>query len=379
MQPLSFRYSPTTSSSNLQQHLISIHNITNLVNTKLVERRTQNIFNSSESGTTNQKTVWARRTALWLCEDLLPFNLVNGSGFRKWMVRNKYINNESQIASNVTISQSALNDCYEIVKAAFKEKLSSAPSTITLVTDLWTSLGKQPFLTISIRFLDNNLNLINMGLSTEPLPHPHTGEAIAAAIKVNLDEANLSNKSIIAVGDNGRNIIRIGPHFNGNTYVPPLLPDCKQYMRCLGHRIHLVLNQDSTKHDNFKIVMNLIGKIKKIHGVLAYKSNELKDEYYRLQHQELVTVMSEIDNVCEELSVDEESSENGDEMFIDTVRAQYLECIGGFETHTRFEQLNVTRWKSAENMVNSFVKNFGNFFICVDVQKYIFFSIYRSN
>lgn len=326
-----------------------------------IEKRTQNIFNTSESGPSNQKTVWARRTALWLCEDLLPFNLVNGKGFQKWMVRNKYVNNASQIASNVTISQSALDDCFEIVKTAFNEKVSRSPTTITVVSDMWTSLGKQSFITISIRFLDSDLNLINMGLSTEALEHPHTGEAITAAIKENLDKANLSEKSIIAVGDNGRNIVRIGPHYNGHTYVPPLLSNCKQYIRCLGHRIHLVLNQDATKHENFKNVIYLIGKIKRIHGVLAYKSNELKDEYYRLQHQELVNVMNEVGSICEELSVDEESHENGDEFFAELVRAKYLECIGGFETHTRFEQLNVTRWKSAENMVNSFVKNFGNF------------------
>lgn len=357
------RYSPKASTSTLRSHIISNHNEISLEE-KGVQKRTSMVLGGTTQhlSSSQQKSIWARRTALWICEDMLPFSIVSGNGFKKWMVRNNYVANESQIASNNTISQSALNDIYSIVLDAFKEKIADAPSTITLVTDLWTSIGKQAFLTASLRYIDRNFKLINIVLSTEPIEHPHTGERIAEAIQENIDRVGVSDRFLVAVGDNGRNLVRIGPHFNQERFIPPLLPYCKQYIRCLGHRIHLVLNSDAAKEANFQNVIKLIGMMKRIHGAVAYKMNEMRDEYSRLQMNEFLNTMNEIDQITSELFTDEETMEYGDDDFLDSIKAIYEECVGGFEMHTRFEQLNITRWKSAENLTSSFVKNFGNYF-----------------
>lgn len=342
-------------------HLSSVHKITISSNGKGLSNRTSKIFASSSKNLSSaeQKTLWARRTTLWLCEDLLPFSLVKGKGFRRWMLSNGYISDVSQIASNVTLSQSALNDCYSIIYDALKEKFKQAPKAIVLVSDLWTSLGKQSYITITVRFLDFDFKLINVVLSTEPIHHPHTGENIAKIIRENLDNAGLGDRLVVAVGDNGRNILRIGPHITQNKLMPPLLIGCKQYCRCLGHCIHLVLNNDCVSDDRFQPVINVLSKVKRIHGALAYRMNELREEYLTQQLNELVLCMDEINNIYSELIVDEEHPEPGDDDFIENVKAKYAECVAGFETPTRFEQFNVTRWKSAENMIVSFVKNFG--------------------
>lgn len=357
------RYSTNSSTSTLRNHVMSHHKEVSLEQ-KGVQKRTSMVLGGSSQhlSSSNQKSIWARRTALWICEDLLPFSVVSGSGFKKWLIRNKYVSNESEIASNVTISQSALNDCFSIVMDAFKEKISCAPNTITLVSDLWTSLGKQSYLTTSLRYIDNNFKLINVVLSTEPIEHPHTGERIAEAIQGNLASVGVNDRFLVVVGDNGRNIVRIGPHYNQDRFIPPLLPYCKQYVRCLGHRIHLVLNSDVVKESHFQNVVKLVGMMKRIHGAVAYKMNELRNEYSHLQLKELLQTMSEIDEITSELLIDEENGEYGDDEFIESVKGVYEQTVGGLETHTRFEQLNITRWKSAEKLTSSFVKNFGKFY-----------------
>lgn len=348
----------------MNTHLQSVHNVSvSNSNLRRSTGSTSAVLSASKTKltTAQEKWVFARRTALWLCEDLLPFSLVQGSGFKRWMMNNGFVNEESQIPSNVAISQAALSDCYNIVLNAFKDKMSKAPKTITLVSDMWTSLGKQAYITISVRYLDNDLKLINTVMSTEMLDHPHTGEAIAKAIFENLAYFGLEDKIITAVGDNGKNIIRIGPQYLPDKTIPALLPNCKQYCRCLGHRIHLVLSSDAIKDKNFEAAVKLIGKMKKIHGVLAYRMNEIKEEYYKQQMKEMMDTLNDLEHINNELLQDEQNGEIGDEEFADCVRAVYEQCIGGHERHTRFEQMNVTRWKSAENLTTSFVKNFGNY------------------
>lgn len=346
----------------MAEHLKASHNIILDQNLKSLEKRTSGVLETSE---THDKGTWARRTVLWLCEDMLPFNLVNGSGFQKWMIRNKYVSNVAEIPSNVAISQSALNDCYSIVKDAVKKLLSSAPSVIVIVTDMWTSLGKNPYITLSVRFMDCALNLINLVVTTEQLEHPHTGETIARTIQDILMSYGLQDRQVIAVGDNGRNIVRIGPHITGNRNKEGCMLQCKQYCRCLGHNIHLCFTQDMPKQKQFDPALKVIAKMKRIHGVLAYKSIELKAEYQRQQLNELVQCLTEADEITQDLlddeTNDETNGEYGDEMS-KTPREVYTQCVSSLEKFSRFEQFNVTRWKSAENVTVSFVKNFGKCF-----------------
>lgn len=341
----------------MSQHLKSAHKLKLVVDSKSLEKRTSDVLNTTEKV---DKGTLARRIALWVCEDLLPFNLVSGSGFKKWMTRNGYVNDIREIPSNVTISQSALDDCYAIVMGAFTKKMLLAPSVIVIVVDMWTSLGKHPFLTLSVRFLDRTMKLVNVVVSTEMLDHPHTGETIARAIEENLINAGLQDRLVIAVGDNGRNIVRIGPHSTRLGSMAGCLDKCKQYCRCLGHNIHLCFNQDMIKDTRFAPALNIIAKIKRIHGVLAYKSNELKAEYQRQQLKDLEDYLIEMDDQAQNL-LDDETYDVFDEDPTTRAQESYAQCVSSFDGFSRFEQYNVTRWKSAESVTISFIKNFSKF------------------
>lgn len=64
-----------------------------------------------------QKFSFARDLALWVSEDLLPFSLVEGTGFRRFCSRRKVVKNESEIPNRTTVSKGALDDVYDSLKS----------------------------------------------------------------------------------------------------------------------------------------------------------------------------------------------------------------------------------------------------------------------
>jgi Zn-dependent peptidase ImmA (M78 family) len=53
-------------------------------------------------------------------------------------------------------------------------------------------------------------------------------------------------------------------------------------------------------------VIKILAKIKRIHGFLAYKSKELKEEFQRQQLNDLMLYMTECEEMASELLLDEE-------------------------------------------------------------------------
>ena len=51
----------------------------------------------------------------------------------------------------------ALNDVYKVMKAFLDKELCKAGPVISIVTDLWTSLGGQGFITIILRYMSEFL------------------------------------------------------------------------------------------------------------------------------------------------------------------------------------------------------------------------------
>lgn len=67
------------------------------------------------SGNSNEKFVFARRLLIWLCRDLLPFNIVEKRGFLDFF--NSMNRKNADIPSRTSISNMALDDMYTCLKA----------------------------------------------------------------------------------------------------------------------------------------------------------------------------------------------------------------------------------------------------------------------
>lgn len=75
----------------------------------------------------NDKFIFSRRLLVWLCRDLLPFNLVEKDGFIDFL--NSLNRKRTDIPSRTTISNMALDDMYLCIKRKLISYLKETDGT----------------------------------------------------------------------------------------------------------------------------------------------------------------------------------------------------------------------------------------------------------
>jgi len=154
-----------------------------------------------------RKMYISRCLALMFAQDLSSPSQVDQPGFRKFLVTQGVVKKDSEIPTRQTVTGQAMDDIYETAHQRVVEELTSAPPIINLVIDMWTSgHGNIPFITVYIRFCDDQLNLKYYALSTELLPRPHTAVNIERCVKRILAEFGLEDREFIVVADGGSNV-----------------------------------------------------------------------------------------------------------------------------------------------------------------------------
>lgn len=111
-------YANATSATVLMQHLSHEHRI-QISTDRSVEKQkklTDIFVEKKKEGTNNldEKFVFSRRLLLWLCRDLLPFNLVEKPGFLDLF--QSLNRKKNDIPSRTTISNMALDDMFVCLK-----------------------------------------------------------------------------------------------------------------------------------------------------------------------------------------------------------------------------------------------------------------------
>lgn len=176
------------------------------------------------------------RELVILCSlDFEAFSIVNRRGF-KLFCQWHGINPES-LPTRTSISETGLNDVYSVslkyVKDLFKSK--SMPKTLSLTMDCWTdNMKRRSFVNYCIQYC-KDFQIYNYNLKTEIFEHPHTALRINDNINEMLEEFGLTTKKIIAVTDNGSNI------------VPGLQKANIPRVSCCMHNLHLFLTVDIMK------------------------------------------------------------------------------------------------------------------------------------
>ena len=102
---------------------------------------------------------------------------------------------------------------------------------LLLTIDLWTSNATEAYFTVTLHFIDDQLNLISRVLQTCKMPEQHTGVNIASRLQDVASEWNTPDEHIVAVVcDNAPNI-RVDIEEVGWEYV------C-----CFAHTMQLVIS-----------------------------------------------------------------------------------------------------------------------------------------
>ena len=139
---------------------------------------------------------------------MVPIYTVTKEGFKK-MIRSldkRYI-----IPSRTYFSQVASPDLYEKCRAKVETEVSNV-EYYAVTTDLWSSRTTEPYISLTVHFIDEDFKLKSRCLQTAFFPENHTSENIAAGLREavavwGLDETrqvcittdNAANKIIIII------------------------------------------------------------------------------------------------------------------------------------------------------------------------------------
>lgn len=147
----------------------------------------------------------------WLITDGLPFNTVNGKGFKKMM---KKVNAAFDPPCYTTIKQD-IGLGYEAAIELMKNYIEETCVYASITTDLWTSRAKNGYIGITCHWLTQEMKLCDILVCVEQISYPHTGEHIRRTIQDKLKVLGLEKKVIIAVTDNGSNMVKAIKEWDG--------------------------------------------------------------------------------------------------------------------------------------------------------------------
>lgn len=348
------RYSMKSSTSTLSTHLRMAHGI-ETVTTKSALKRSSNIMNRDApvSSTANRKTTLGRRIALMMIRDLQPFSIVNGAGFKDFLLQEKVVNNVAEIPSDRTLANSAINDFFVICEDHTKRVLAESPSALSIELDMSTTTnGNVPLITINVSYINNNGNLQFICLGTELFVRPHSGDCIANIVNSKLSYFGIQDRKYYMTGDNGRNVINSAEKING----------VMKFFHCIGHGIHLTLMKDLAKHANWNIVGKVIDKVRKSHGKLCYQLYNLKELKDIHNREQIFAYLKECEESLDAWISDEESPifEFSDTDINDLLAEEFQNAVSSIDSSfSSFKQPNATRWYSSYQMLKTYHENIG--------------------
>src|ERR1044072_219622 len=141
---------------------------------------------------------------------------VNGEGFKKMM---KKVNAAFNPPCYATLKQD-MGFGYKKAIELMKNYIEKTCEYASITTDLWTSRAKNGYIGITCHWLTQEMKLCDILVCVNPISYPHTGEHICKTIQDKLKVLGLEKKVIIAVTDNGSNMVKAIGEWNGVEWVP---------------------------------------------------------------------------------------------------------------------------------------------------------------
>lgn len=312
-------------------------------------RRTESLLEGN-SQNFNKKKFLSRQIALWLSRDLRPFSTISTKGFIDFAMATKIIDTPDEMPTDRAISGSALNDVYLLVESCFKKELAEIKGPFTVMADLWTDGSCNiPYINVSIQFMSDDLKLRALHLTTEELSRPHTGEKIGSFIENKLIEYGLTGK-FYYVTDGGRNMISSANY----------MPNCLRRFNCVAHSINLAISSDLSSLSSWKeLVIPTLNLLKRTHGALAYKMQELKVIYQEQQAKEIFDYLTECETtLIDQLIADEDIIDDTNEALRECFNIQ-LDLLNNFNL---FKTSVATRWNTNLILIKSYIRNAGELY-----------------
>lgn len=342
-------FSSRISTGNLNRHLLDSHNLRES-DTPVVKTLETYFGTSAKRVKVNkdEDTKWylSRDLVLWMCRDLLPFNMISKDGIKHFFKTYKIVTKDEDLPHPSTLQTTALSDVYETVLKLVKDKTNDQEE-FAITFDLWSdNYRRRSYITFTMHFIDLNFILQSLTLETKYVSSSHTGECILEEVIAVTEDFGIPLRKNFVVTDQGSNVkkaIRLGQmnsHF------------------CLGHGLHNLLTVDG--YDSVSELKKIIIKTKKIVKTLRYKTNQVSSEANAIQKE----ILSKINNLDELLSAEDDNWELDDEGFnaLDDVPLSVLNSINVndisgslvYRRNLTLKNSTPTRWHSVLALLESF-------------------------
>lgn len=183
-------------------------------------------------------TVYDKKSKRWikitnsitihLAKDMVPLNTVEKEGFRTMI---KTLDPRYVLPGRKYFSQTAIPNLYQQHRAKLQLDLVTVPH-FSATTDIWSSRTMEPYLSLTVHFINDDWVLRSHCLQTSYFPDDYTSELLALGLQESLDFWELSEEKLVAITtDNGANIKK-AIELNNWTR-----------LQCFGHRLHLAILQ----------------------------------------------------------------------------------------------------------------------------------------
>lgn len=164
----------------------------------------------------------------YIAKDMAPIATVERSGFKHLV---KTLDRRYTVPSRPHFSQTALPNMYKTCRNKVAAELKFVKH-FAATSDLWSSRTMDPYLSLTLHYIDDEWKLRNRCLETAYFPADHTSEMIAQGLRDMLSAWELAEDNLVAITtDNGANIVKAA-QLNGWTR-----------QQCFGHRLHLAIGK----------------------------------------------------------------------------------------------------------------------------------------
>ena len=170
----------------------------------------------------------------FIAKEMMPFNIVERPGFKKLLSR---LDERYEVPSRKYFTKTAIPALYADTRGRISESIKNA-EYFSITTDMWSFNTMQPYLAVTIHFVNKEWELQSHCLQTTFVPEDHTADCLVMALQGVLESWGLpENRLACATSVNGSNIVAAMRKLNW-TWLP-----------CFGHNLHLAIT-NSMKGDS---------------------------------------------------------------------------------------------------------------------------------
>ncbi|XP_074543295.1 E3 SUMO-protein ligase ZBED1-like [Halichoeres trimaculatus] len=162
-----------------------------------------------------------------MAKDMVPIYTVQKEGFPKMVGT---LDSRYELPGRNFFNDTAIPQVYRKRRREVQADIATVKYFST-TADLWSSRTSEPYISLTVHYIDDNFDLKSHCLQTSYFPGDHDGINIAAGLKEGLAAWVLSEERQVAITtDNTGNIIKAVENYNQ-----------WERVHCFGHRLHLAI------------------------------------------------------------------------------------------------------------------------------------------